>query len=118
MSYYRGAWSLLPEGVLSQWLHQEPEAARPFLQYAGRVSVQRHVGKLPGGKDGKGGLLAHARGPGQPRHDRWEARLDGSGGEPDRSIHANADGRFQPGQPYRQYVQEHRYLYGSVHDGR
>ena len=26
--------TVLPEGVLSQWLHQEPEAARPFLQHA------------------------------------------------------------------------------------
>ena len=31
--------AVFPEGVLSQWVRQEPEATRPFLQYARRVSV-------------------------------------------------------------------------------
>ena len=34
---HRGARALLSEGVLSQRLHQEPEATRPFLQHARRV---------------------------------------------------------------------------------
>src|SRR5271169_553162 len=59
--------TVLPEGVFSQWLHQEPEAARPFLQHARRASawwiwVSRHVGTLPVGNYGKGDLLADARG--------------------------------------------------------
>ena len=35
--HYRGARALLPEGVLSQRLHQEPEATRPLLQHARQV---------------------------------------------------------------------------------
>src|SRR6202011_3343790 len=56
--------TVLPEGVLSQRLYQEPEAARPFLQHARRVSdriwVSRHVGTLPGRDNRKGRLLADA----------------------------------------------------------
>ena len=73
----RPADPVLPEGVLSQRLRQEPEATRPFLQHARRVCGESDVGKLPGGHDGKGGLLAHARGPEQHRHDGREPRLDG-----------------------------------------
>src|SRR5438270_7520851 len=69
VSHHRGARTLFPEGVLPQRLHQEPEAARPFLQYARCVSVQGYLGTLPGRKDRKGGLLADARGPEQHRHD-------------------------------------------------
>ncbi len=100
----------LPEGVLPQWLRQEPEATRPFLQYARRVPVRRDVGKLPDGNDGKGGLLAHARGPEQHGHDGRQSRLDGSGGEPDRRLPANPHGRFHDA------LSQHQYLYGYVHD--
>ena len=54
----READTVLPEGVLPQRLHQEPEATRPFLQHARRVSdwicVSGHVGTLPGGNRRKG----------------------------------------------------------------
>ena len=44
---------------------------------ARRVSVPRHFRKLPDGNDGKGGLLADARGSEQYRHDSRKARLVG-----------------------------------------
>src|SRR3989449_6471955 len=69
VSHHRSARALLSKGVLSQWLREEPEATRPFLQHARPVCVQRHIGKLPAGKNGKGGLLADARGREQHRHD-------------------------------------------------
>ena len=80
------------------------------------LCVPRHVGALPGRNGGKGDLLAATRGPEQPRHDDRCPRLDGYGGEPDRSVPANADGRLQPGQPDRQHLQEHQYLYRYVLD--
>jgi len=62
--------ALLPKGVLSQWLHQEPETTRPLLQHARRRGI---AFKVTSGtarqKDRKSRLLAHARGHEQPRHD-------------------------------------------------
>jgi len=37
VSQHRGPGSLLPEGVFSQWLHQEPETTRTLLQYPRRL---------------------------------------------------------------------------------
>src|SRR5580704_4288655 len=86
---YRGAGPLLPEGVLPQWLHQEPETTRPLLQRARRVPVPRPVRGVPGRNRGKGELLARARGHGKSRHDSRQARLNGCGGESDRRIPPN-----------------------------
>jgi cytochrome c peroxidase len=63
-----GDWAaLLPEGVLPQWLHQEPEATGPFLQHTRRVSVPCHIRTLPGRDSRKSHLLADGRGPEQHR---------------------------------------------------
>jgi len=56
VSHQRGARTLFPERVLPQWLYQEPQAARPFLQYARCVSVKVTSGHCPEGRP-KGGLL-------------------------------------------------------------
>lgn len=65
-----GEWRALPPPTLTG---QPPTLQGTGYQavqiYARRFSVLRHVRKLPGGNDGKGGLLAHARGPEQHRHD-------------------------------------------------
>src|SRR5207253_6036080 len=49
VSDHGGSRTVLPEGVLPQWLHQEPEATRALLQHARRcrISVQRHFRALP-----------------------------------------------------------------------
>ena len=70
---------------------------------------QRHLGTLPGGNDGKGELLADARGPEQHRHDDRQSRLDGSGGEPDRRLFGDTRGRLHNPLP------RHQYLYRSMH---
>src|SRR6266852_1890434 len=51
VSDHGGSRTVLPEGVLPQRLHQEPEATRALLQHARRcrVSVQRHFRALPDG---------------------------------------------------------------------
>src|SRR5438874_514264 len=63
------ARALLSEGVFSQRLHQEPEATRPLLQHARRVSVRCYFRTLPGRNNRKSRLLAYARGQEQSRHD-------------------------------------------------
>src|SRR2546422_10998364 len=83
------ARALLSEGVFSQRLHQEPEATRPLLQHARRVSVRCYFRTLPGRNNRKSRLLAYARGQEQSRHDDRKTRLDGSGGEPDHCISQN-----------------------------
>src|SRR5260370_22084359 len=96
--------TVLPEGVLPQRLHQEPEATGALLQYArlpndpggGELCVPCYVGALPAGNSGKGDLLAATRGPEQPRHDDRCPRLYGYGGEPNPSLPANAYRRLQP----------------------
>ncbi len=52
--------TVLPEGVLPQRLHQEPEATRALLQHARCLSVQRHFRALPRRDNRKGRLLADA----------------------------------------------------------
>src|SRR6201987_4421242 len=111
MSHDRGARTLFPEGVLSQRLHQEPEATRPFLQHARRLCLQRHIRALPAGNDGESGLLADARGPEQYRHDDRQSWFDGSGGESDCGVPADTDGRLY------HTLSKQRHLYGRVHDG-
>src|SRR5439155_2623196 len=73
VSHHRGAWTLLSEGVLSQRLHQEPEATRPLLQHTRRkgICVRRHFRTLLGRNDRKSQLLAQARSAEQHRHDNW-----------------------------------------------
>src|SRR5438128_2721845 len=63
VSDHGGSRTVLPEGVLPQWLHQEPEATRALLQHARRfrISVQRHFRALPDRNNGKGRLLAYSR---------------------------------------------------------
>ena len=68
---------LLPEGVLSQRLHQELEAARAFLQHARhQLCLPGHFWTLPGRNNREGNLLADERGPAKSRHDDRDARLD------------------------------------------
>src|SRR2546422_9567733 len=49
----RGARRVLPEGVLPQRLHQEPQAARPLLQHARPVRLPGDVRALPARHDRK-----------------------------------------------------------------
>src|SRR5205807_4020500 len=76
VSDHGGSRTVLPEGVLPQWLHQEPEATRALLQHARRcrISVQRHFRALPDRNNGKGRLLAYAR----SSQDRKSTRLNSS----------------------------------------
>ena len=92
--------SVLPEGVLSQRLHQEPEAARTFLQHARhQFCLPGHFRTLPGRNDREGDLLADERGPEQSRHDDGYARLDGQGGGPNRCLFGNTHRRFHGALP-------------------
>ena len=74
---HRSARAVLPEGVLPQRLHQEPETTRPLLQHARRVPIPRPVRGVSGRNGGKGELLARARGHGECRYDNRYARSDG-----------------------------------------
>src|SRR6266702_3216740 len=96
VSYHGGSRTVLPEGVLPQRLHQEPEATRALLQHARCLSLRRHFRTLPGRKDREGRLLAHARGQEQPRHDRRQTWLDGYGGDPDCSPSRQGNGFLIP----------------------
>src|ERR1700755_665727 len=92
VSHHRSAGTVLSEGVLPQWVYQEPEAACPFLQYARCVPVPRPDGRLPNRNYGESKLLAYARGHGEHRHDARQSPSDGCGGEPTRHFPANAHG--------------------------
>src|SRR5437870_11336447 len=80
VSDHGGSRTVLPEGVLPQWLHQEPEATRALLQHARRfrISVQRHFRALPDRNNGKGRLLAYARSSQQYWQDRKSTCLNSS----------------------------------------
>ena len=67
-------------------------------------------GHCPAGTIEKGDLLAYARGQEQYRHDDRQARLDGSGGGPDRCVPANTHGRIHKTLPRQ------RQVYGRLHD--
>src|ERR1700692_1466946 len=92
---HRGPRPLLPEGVLSQRLHQELEAARTFLQHTRyQLCLPGHIWTLPGRNDREGDLLADERSAEQSRHDDGYARLDRYGGEPNRCLPGNTHRRF------------------------
>ena len=111
VSHHRGARALLPEGVLPQWLHQEPEAARTLLQHARqRLSFDVTSGHCPAGTTEKVDCWPMPEVPNNLDMTTGNLGLTDQEERPDRRVPADAHGRLHDTLPRQ------RYLYGHLHD--
>ena len=94
MPYHGSSGPLLPEGVLPQRLHQEPETTGSLLQHARRVQFDVTSGHCPKGTTEKVDCWPMSEVPNNIDMTVGKLGLSDHGGRPNRSLPANSLGRF------------------------